>query len=62
LPHDNYALAAIPKFKNKSTAQPRNIVENSVNSAVAKKVCTPLDRYDLTPKPTSAAKQRRSNQ
>jgi hypothetical protein len=54
--------AAIPEFKNKSTAKPRNTVENSFNSAGAKKDRTHAVKYDLKSKPTSTARQRRSDQ
>jgi len=37
VPRSAHAPAASPELKNKSTARPRNAVENSFNSAVAKK-------------------------
>jgi hypothetical protein len=45
--------AASPELKNKSTVRPDNIVENSLNSAVAKKDRSRAGKYTLNTKPTS---------
>jgi hypothetical protein len=62
LPYSDHAPAAIPELKNKSTARPRNTVENGFNSAVAKKDRRDAGKYALKPKPTSAIGIRRSDQ
>jgi hypothetical protein len=54
LPYSAHAPAAIPESKNKSMARPRNIVENSFNSAVANKDRPRAGEDALKPKPTSA--------
>jgi hypothetical protein len=54
--------AANPELKNKSTARPRNTVENSFNSAVAKKDRRHAGKYNLKLKSTSTIKLRRSYQ
>jgi hypothetical protein len=62
LPYSEYANAAIPELKNKSTARPRNTVENSFNSAVANKDRRHAGKYALKPKSTSTIELRRSDQ
>jgi hypothetical protein len=53
--------AAIPELKNKSTARPDNIVENSLNSANAKKDRSRAGKYALKAKPISTIKLQRSD-
>jgi hypothetical protein len=62
LRYSKHAPAAIPELKNKSTARPRNTVENGFNSAVAKKDRRHAGKYALKSKPTSTIGIRRSDQ
>jgi len=54
--------AAIPELKSKSTARPDNIVENGLNSAVAKKDRSHAGKYALKTKPTNKIELQRSDQ